>query len=72
MPKLRNVVADAAAIVEWFKGSSLRPFLDPLDEKSRAAFLADYESRLARAYARRADGRVLLRFPRLFVVAVRA
>ena len=67
----QHKMADATAIVEWFKGSSLRPFLDPLDPPTRAAFLAEYESRLARAYPKRADGSVLLRFPRLFIVAIR-
>jgi trans-aconitate 2-methyltransferase len=65
-------MAGPGAIVEWFKGSSLRPFLDALAAPSRPAFLADYEARLATAYPRRADGSVLLRYPRLFVVAVRA
>jgi trans-aconitate 2-methyltransferase len=65
-------MAGPGAIVEWFKGSSLRPFLDALDARSRPAFLADYEARLAAAYPRRADGSVLLRFPRLFVVAIKA
>jgi len=65
------VVADAEAIVEWFKGSGLRPFLSPLDDDMRRDFVADYTAHIARAYPRQHDGRVLLRFPRLFIVATR-
>ena len=60
-----------AAVVEWFKGSGLRPFLDPLAEHERGAFLARYEAAIADAYPARADGAVLLPFPRLFFVATR-
>jgi trans-aconitate 2-methyltransferase len=61
----------AAAIVEWFKGSGLRPFIDPLDPAEREAYLTRYETAVARAYPAMDDGTVLLPFPRLFIVARR-
>ena len=59
------------AIVEWFKGSGLRPFLEPLDAPLRAAYLEKYMAAVAREYPVSPDGSVLLPFPRLFWVAVR-
>lgn len=64
-------LARPSAVVEWFKGSGLRPFLAPLDEPQRADFLARYEAAVAAAYPPAPDGTVLLPFPRLFIVAVR-
>ena len=66
-----HVMAAPDALVEWFRGSALRPFLSPLDEVMRRGFVAEYTARIAKAYPPRHDGRVLLRFPRLFIVAVR-
>ncbi|KKK18725.1 hypothetical protein AOCH_002406 [Aspergillus ochraceoroseus] len=59
------------AVMEWVKGTGLRPFIDPLSPADRDAFLKDYLSRLEKLYPKSVDGRVLLRYPRLFVVAVR-
>jgi trans-aconitate 2-methyltransferase len=66
-----HVMAGPAAIVEWFKGSALRPFLDALETGQREDFVAEYTAQIAKAYPARFDGKVLLRFPRLFIVAVR-
>jgi len=58
-------------IVEWFKGSALRPFLALLDDGEQALFLAQYRDGLAQAYPTQSDGSVLLSLPRLFLVATR-
>jgi trans-aconitate 2-methyltransferase len=64
-------LAGPDSIVEWFKGSGLRPFLAPLEAPEQQTFLARYRACLADAYPAMPDGTVLLPFPRLFIVANR-
>lgn len=59
------------AVVEWFKGSALRPYLQKLDEAAQQAFLETYLQAIRQAYPALDDGTVLLPFPRLFIVATR-
>lgn len=59
----------ASAVVEWFKGSALRPFLSQLGDDEQNAFLVRYRDAVAKAYPALVDGTVLLPFPRLFIVA---
>ena len=66
-----HVLDGPEGVVEWMKGSGLRPFLQHLDLSDHPAFLADYIDRLKVGYPHRADGKVLFRFRRLFLVAVR-
>jgi len=68
----QHVMPSAAAIVEWVRATGLKPFIDPLAESQRSAFLAEYERRVESAYAVHTDGRRLLAFPRLFIVAQRS
>ena len=80
-PKARNVdvwrteyqhrMDSPASIVDWLRATGLKSFVDPLPPGLRASFLADYEQRVAQAYPARADGKRLLAFPRLFIVATR-
>ncbi|PWR20173.1 methyltransferase domain-containing protein [Zavarzinia aquatilis] len=58
-------------VLEWVKGTALRPYLDVLDEAAAAAFLAAYRAALTEAYPAEADGRVLFPFRRVFFVACR-
>ena len=67
----QHPLADHAAVVEWFKASALRPYLVPLTDGEKAAFLQEYQARITQAYPALADGTVLLPFPRLFIIATR-
>jgi trans-aconitate 2-methyltransferase len=66
-----QLAGGAGAVVEWFKGTGLRPFLKPLSQEEQADYLARYQQALAGAYPVMEDGTVLLPFPRLFFVARR-
>lgn len=68
----QHVMPSAGSIVDWLRSTGLRPFLDALpDDALRASFLAEYERRIAEAYPERSDGKRLLAFPRMFIVAQR-
>lgn len=65
-----HVLTGENPVLEWFKGTALRPLLKHLDPQQQGAFLADLADRFKAAYPAR--GHVtLLPFPRLFFVATR-
>lgn len=59
-------------VLEWVKGTWLRPLLNALDDAQRAEFESRYAELVGAAYPRRADGRTLFPFRRLFIVATRS
>jgi trans-aconitate 2-methyltransferase len=70
--RYEHVMDDTQAIVEWVKGTGLRPYLDALEAGEQAAFVEAYRAGIDAAYPKRSDGKRLFSFPRLFIVAVRA
>ena len=58
-------------VLEWIKGSILRPALDRLDPAERTEFLDALAARLTAAYPMRADGVTLFPFRRIFFVTQR-
>jgi trans-aconitate 2-methyltransferase len=67
-----HILPDAEAIVEWYRGTGLRPFLEALDtDAERARFIADYLEALRPHYPPRPAGGVLFPFRRIFLVAYR-
>jgi trans-aconitate 2-methyltransferase len=73
MTEYVHLMSEAAGIVEFMRGTGLRPYLEALEtEVQRARFLDRLRARVREAYAPQADGRVLFLFRRLFIVAARA
>lgn len=67
----QHVLPGHRDVVEWVKGTGLRPFVDPLPADQKEGFLSAYLESIKRVYPSAVDGNVLLRYPRLFMVAVR-
>ena len=66
-----HALEGADAVFEWTAGTGLRPYLQALEGEDRDGFLAIYGELTRAAYPRRADGRTLFPFRRLFLVARR-
>ncbi|MBI3301024.1 MAG: methyltransferase domain-containing protein [Deltaproteobacteria bacterium] len=63
-----HVLAEPEAVLEWMKGTALRPILTRLSEDQHEQFLAVYGSKLRAAYPASRHG-TLFPFRRLFFVA---
>lgn len=64
-----QVLSGPDPVLEWVRGTALRPYLTALSGEDAAAFEAGYGALLREAYPRRPSGETLFPFKRLFVVA---
>ncbi len=64
-----HILDGVQGIVDFVSTTGLRPYLDPLDAAMRRQFVDAYRANLAKAYPEIPDGKVLMRFPRIFIVA---
>lgn len=56
-------------ILEWYRGTGLRPYLDALEKDKQADFLNDVRERVIESYPIQKNGEIIFRFPRFFFTA---
>lgn len=54
------------SIIEWYKGTGLRPYLNQLTESDAEGFVNDVFVKLKQRYKMQKNGEILFRFPRLY------
>jgi trans-aconitate 2-methyltransferase len=59
------------SIMEWYKGTGLRPYLEALSENDAREFEKDVFNEVVNAYPIQANGEIIFRFPRFFFTAVK-
>ena len=62
-------LASVQAIVDWLSSTGLQRFVNHLDLEKRELYLKRYGELLKHHYKDQPDGRVIMPFPRLFIVA---
>ena len=63
-------LAGPEKVVDWIRGSGMLPYLEALpDDATRKRFEQRCRERFAEYFPQRSDGKILLPYPRVFVVA---
>lgn len=61
-----HIVQSQEGVIEWYKGSGLRPYLELLDEEEKEDFMTELKESLKNLFPTQRDGKVILKMPRLF------
>ena len=65
-----HTVASHEGIIDWYKGSGLRPYLEALeDDGKRQQFTSELLSIIKDKYPTQSNGSIILKMPRVFFVA---
>lgn len=65
-----HTVSSHEGIIDWYKGSGLRPYLEALEsDEERQEFISDLLSVIREKYPTQSNGNVILKMPRVFFVA---
>lgn len=64
-----HVMDSHQAILEWYRATGLKPYLDVLNDEMKQAFEKDVMERIIKQYPAQKNGKIIFRFPRLFFTA---
>ncbi len=68
-----HVLSSHAALIEWYKGTGLRPYLEKLPhDEYKKEFMSEIMDECRQAYAIQRDGNILFPFRRIFFVAYKS
>ena len=59
------------SIIEWYKGTGLRPYLNELSEHDAEEFEREVYNEVVKAYPIQSNGEIIFRFPRFFFTAIK-
>lgn len=66
-----HIMPSHEAIIEWYKGSGLRPYLERLTEDEGENLISELLEMLRNVIPVTADGTVILKMPRMFFIAIK-
>lgn len=64
-----HIVPSHGAVIEWYKGSRLRPYLEMLEQTEKEDFLNELLEKIKQNFPIQADNSIILKMPRLFFIA---
>lgn len=66
-----HVLSSHDAVIRWYGGSGLRPYLAKLDTSEKDEFLHDLSEMIKKEFPIQSDNSVILKMPRVFYTAIK-